>query len=301
MSSRPMNVTLPERMTFSLGSRFITERAKIVLPDPDSPTTPSVLPRFRVIVDAVDGAHPATRGQEVRLEVLDLQQRLGLGLFYGPRRWRLLGSCGARRLVHRCAPRHSHGRHLNERSVSVRKSNAAPIPHRRPPRSMPRGEQCCRERASSGGSRVPISDVDRVGRSVGAARSRSPRNSSAVGRAELEVLVGRRGEDVGHVGRQRLVQRHVATAAARTRTSGARAAGGRSPAPAACRRASAGSPRSSARRPGRASARPRCSPAACARCGACSSAPKRRMSSSSRRAWLAPAHRPVRANKRSWW
>ena len=81
-----MNVTWPERMTFSFGSRFITERAKIVLPDPDSPTTPSVVPRFKRQRHAVDGAHPASRREEVRLEVLDLQQRLGLGLFYGPRR-----------------------------------------------------------------------------------------------------------------------------------------------------------------------------------------------------------------------
>src|SRR5262245_10090042 len=44
-SSRPMNLTLPERRTLSLGSRFMIERARIVLPDPDSPTTPSVLPR----------------------------------------------------------------------------------------------------------------------------------------------------------------------------------------------------------------------------------------------------------------
>ena len=34
---------------------------------------------------------------------------------------------------------------------------------------------------------------------------------------------------------------------------------------------------------------------------ACSSAPKLRMSSSSRRAWFSPAHSPVRANRRSWW
>ena len=40
-----MNTDLPDRRTFSFGRRFMTERAKIVLPDPDSPTTPSVVPR----------------------------------------------------------------------------------------------------------------------------------------------------------------------------------------------------------------------------------------------------------------
>ena len=58
---------------------------------------------------------------------------------------------------------------------------------------------------------------------------------------ELEVLVGRRREDVGDVRLQRLLQRHVAAAGARTRTSGARGAGGRSRPPAACRSATAGS------------------------------------------------------------
>ena len=73
-------------MTFSFGSRFITDRAKIVLPEPDSPTTPSVVPRFSDQRDPVDGANPATRRQEVRLEVSDLQQCLCFGLFHGPGR-----------------------------------------------------------------------------------------------------------------------------------------------------------------------------------------------------------------------
>ncbi len=47
-SSRPMNLTLPERRTLILGSRFMIERARIVFPDPDSPTMPSVLPRSSV-------------------------------------------------------------------------------------------------------------------------------------------------------------------------------------------------------------------------------------------------------------
>ena len=46
--SRPMNMTLPERRTFSFGRRFMIDRARIVLPDPDSPTTPSVVPRASV-------------------------------------------------------------------------------------------------------------------------------------------------------------------------------------------------------------------------------------------------------------
>ena len=75
-----MNMTRPERRTFSLGRRFMIERAKIVLPEPDSPTTPSVVPRVERQGDAVDGPHPTPWGQEVRLQVRDLEQRTRVGL-----------------------------------------------------------------------------------------------------------------------------------------------------------------------------------------------------------------------------
>ena len=46
--STPPKTTLPSRMTLWSGRRPITERERTVLPDPDSPTMPSVWPRFRV-------------------------------------------------------------------------------------------------------------------------------------------------------------------------------------------------------------------------------------------------------------
>ena len=72
-SSRPMNFTLPDRRTLILGSRFMIERARIVLPDPDSPTRPSVLAVERE-ADAVDRLDPAARRQEVGPQVVDLEQ-----------------------------------------------------------------------------------------------------------------------------------------------------------------------------------------------------------------------------------
>ena len=63
MSSWPMNMTLPERRTFSFGRRFITEREKIVLPEPDSPTMPSVVPRFS---ESVTPSTARTRPRAVR-------------------------------------------------------------------------------------------------------------------------------------------------------------------------------------------------------------------------------------------
>ena len=42
--SWPSKVTVPSRMTLRLGSRFMMERDSTDLPEPDSPTTPSVWP-----------------------------------------------------------------------------------------------------------------------------------------------------------------------------------------------------------------------------------------------------------------
>ncbi len=47
IKSRPMNMTRPLRSTLVFGSRFMIDRAKIVLPEPDSPTRPSVVPLAR--------------------------------------------------------------------------------------------------------------------------------------------------------------------------------------------------------------------------------------------------------------
>ena len=47
------------------------------LPEPDSPTMPSVLPALDAVGDAVDGLDQAVLGLEVDPEVLDLKQRSG--------------------------------------------------------------------------------------------------------------------------------------------------------------------------------------------------------------------------------
>ena len=50
--------------------------AVTLLPEPDSPTMPSTLPRSSVERHAVDGADDAVLGRELDLEVLDLEQPL---------------------------------------------------------------------------------------------------------------------------------------------------------------------------------------------------------------------------------
>ena len=51
--------------------------AVTLLPEPDSPTIPSTLPRSSSKRDAVDGPDDAVLGRELDLEVLDLDQPLG--------------------------------------------------------------------------------------------------------------------------------------------------------------------------------------------------------------------------------
>ena len=53
--------------------RPITVRNDTLLPEPDSPTTPSVTPSS--VNDAVDGLHETVVGREVDAEVLDLEER----------------------------------------------------------------------------------------------------------------------------------------------------------------------------------------------------------------------------------
>ncbi len=53
------------------------------MPDPDSPTMPSVLPRFHLEVDPVHGLDDAGLGVEVRLEPLDSQEEVGLCRLHG--------------------------------------------------------------------------------------------------------------------------------------------------------------------------------------------------------------------------
>ena len=56
------------------------ERLSTVLPDPDSPTTPSDLPRFERARHAVDGTNEPAFGPEVGPQVVDFEQRaVGLG------------------------------------------------------------------------------------------------------------------------------------------------------------------------------------------------------------------------------
>ena len=56
------------------------------MPEPDSPTIAERVAAVQREADAVDGAHPAASGEEVRLQVRDLEDGLGLGLLHGARR-----------------------------------------------------------------------------------------------------------------------------------------------------------------------------------------------------------------------
>ena len=69
-------MTSPSIMARLVSMRPITVRKVTLLPEPDSPTTPSVSPGSERERDAVDGLHEAVVGREVDAEVLDLQERL---------------------------------------------------------------------------------------------------------------------------------------------------------------------------------------------------------------------------------
>ena len=77
-TSRPSNQTSP-----AVGSiRRSTQRPVVLLPQPDSPTRPSVSPGGQLEADAVDRMHVVDHAaqqpaadREVLLQVLDLQQR----------------------------------------------------------------------------------------------------------------------------------------------------------------------------------------------------------------------------------
>jgi hypothetical protein len=58
-------------------SFMMLRRRHRLCPQPDSPTTPSVSPLLDVEVHAVHGANDAFVGEEVRLEVLDVQEAFG--------------------------------------------------------------------------------------------------------------------------------------------------------------------------------------------------------------------------------
>ncbi len=58
--------------------------AVTVLPQPDSPTTPSVSPRVDRQVDAVDRADHAVIGREMGLQPADFEQALAVGHLTSP-------------------------------------------------------------------------------------------------------------------------------------------------------------------------------------------------------------------------
>ena len=57
---------------------FSTVSAVTLLPQPDSPTTPSVSPRVDRKIDAVDRVHHAVVGGEMGLQAADLEQALAI-------------------------------------------------------------------------------------------------------------------------------------------------------------------------------------------------------------------------------
>ena len=74
--SRPCQRIWPATMRpGGIGISFSTDIAVTVLPQPDSPTTPTRLAAVDSEVDAVHGLHHAVVGGEVGLEAADLEQR----------------------------------------------------------------------------------------------------------------------------------------------------------------------------------------------------------------------------------
>ena len=76
-SSRPSNITEPPTTLPGGWTMPMIELAVTDLPQPDSPTIPSVCPRSSVERDAVDRMHLALAGPENGAKVVDLEQRHG--------------------------------------------------------------------------------------------------------------------------------------------------------------------------------------------------------------------------------
>ena len=75
--SSPSNIIRPLTMRAAGGSRRRIVSASVVLPEPDSPTMPSVSPALQRERDVVDGAHHAGAplGDVVGRQILERQQR----------------------------------------------------------------------------------------------------------------------------------------------------------------------------------------------------------------------------------
>ncbi len=81
--SWPAKCTVPERTTSWRGRRPMIDRASTVLPDPDSPTTPSVSPASKLEGDAVDGPDRPSGRAEGGVEVVDPEERAAVGADVG--------------------------------------------------------------------------------------------------------------------------------------------------------------------------------------------------------------------------
>ena len=73
--SCPSNITRPESFAF-FGSNCRIARDSMVLPQPDSPTTPSVLPGADGEVDMIHRAQIAARRRQIDGDILDGKQRI---------------------------------------------------------------------------------------------------------------------------------------------------------------------------------------------------------------------------------
>ena len=70
-----MKIASPLVIVLRRGLRPMIDRQVTLLPQPDSPTIPSVLPFSTWNVTPVDGLDDAVVRAEVRLEVADLEER----------------------------------------------------------------------------------------------------------------------------------------------------------------------------------------------------------------------------------
>jgi hypothetical protein len=75
--SRPCNIMLPAAISPFGGSRRMTAAATVLLPHPDSPTTPTISPGPHVEICVPNGSQHAVPGVVLDREVADLEQRPG--------------------------------------------------------------------------------------------------------------------------------------------------------------------------------------------------------------------------------
>ena len=181
-------------------TRRMIESAVTLLPQPDSPTRPSVSPRRDREVDAVDRPHHAVAGEEVGLQPLDLEHRASVARAAGA--VAAIGqSVHPSRELARIIPKRGLPHHqppLGGRSRSRRSAGRRPQPGQLGARRRPRGRGRASGRRGSSASRASSTWPSRLG-AAGALEGRGRVGEEAVeGRAaQARVVVAAPGRERG--------------------------------------------------------------------------------------------------------